>query len=59
MGLNLRKCLLTIAVLYPLACLFALVASVPMALHVYPQSECILFSTSGGGKLFYGHYASK
>ena len=59
MGLPLRKSLTTLLVLYPLSCVFALLASIPMVLHVYPQSECILFSSSGGGKLFYGHYASE
>ena len=39
------------------AVLFALVASVPMIMHVYPQSECLLFSSENNSKLYYGHWA--
>ena len=43
--------------LYVFAVLFALVASVPMIMHVYPQSECLLFSSESNSKLYYGHWA--
>jgi len=55
---ELRKCLITLIILYVLAVLFALVASVPMIMHVYPQSECLLFSSENSSKLYYGHWAS-
>lgn len=51
--------LTVLMILYGLAIVFGFLASVPMVLHVYPQSECLLFSTQIGDKLFYGHYASK
>ena len=54
---ELRKCLITLVVLYVFAVLFALVASVPMIMHVYPQSECLLFSSENNSRLFYGHWA--
>jgi len=55
---ELRKCLITLVALYVFAVLFALVASVPMIMHVYPQSECLLFSSENNSKLYYGHWAS-
>ena len=54
---ELRKCLITLVVLYVFAVLFALVASVPMIMHVYPQSECLLFSSENQSRLYYGHWA--
>ena len=57
---ELRKCLIILMILYVLAFFGAMLAAISMIMHVYPQSECLLFSTSGqGGKLFYGNYASK
>ena len=54
---ELRKCLITLVALYVFAVLFALVASVPMIMHVYPQSECLLFSSENSSRLYYGHWA--
>ena len=56
---ELRKCLITLVALYVFAVLFALVASVPMVMHVYPQSECLLFSSENNSRLYYGHWACK
>ena len=57
---ELRKCLIILMIFYALAFFGALLAAISMIMHVYPQSECLLFSTSGaGGKLFYGNYASE
>ena len=56
---ELRKSLIVLIILYAFAALFAIVAAIPMIMHVYPQSECLLFSTEVNQKLFYGHYASK
>ncbi len=55
----LRKCLIVLMILYALSILVGLLACVPMILHVYPRSECILFSSQGGQDLYYGHYASE
>jgi len=54
-----KKALLIMIILYGFVALFGILAAVPMIMHVYPQSECILFSGHGfGDKLNYGHYAS-
>ena len=60
-GVNSLNTSLTILmVLYFLAFLSAILASIPMILHVSPKSECLLFSSQiGPGKLSYGNYASK
>jgi hypothetical protein len=56
---DLKKCLVILIIMYVLALLFAIVAAIPMILHVYPQSECLLFSNEINQKLYYGHYASE
>ena len=56
---ELGKCLVILMILYAFILVFALMAMIPMILHVYPRSECLLFSSQSGNKLFYGHYASK
>ncbi len=55
---ELKRCLVILIILYVFAALFAVVAAIPMIMHVYPQSECLLFSSEVNQKLFYGHYAS-
>ncbi len=54
-----KKAMIILMILYVVTILFGLLASVPMIMHVYPQSECMLFSYQSGQKLFYGNYASK
>jgi hypothetical protein len=54
-----RVALKVLSILYVLATVFGFLASVPMVLHVYPQSECLLFSSQISEKLFYGHHASE
>jgi len=54
-----EKAMSILMILYGCAVVFGFLASVPMVLHVYPQSECLLFSSIVGGRLNYGHYASK
>ena len=57
--MELKVALTVLMILYGLALFFGFLASVPMVLHVYPQSECLLFSAQYGDSLSYGHYASK
>ncbi len=57
--MELQVALTVLMILYALAFFFGFLASVPMVLHVYPQSECLLFSTQYGDSLSYGHYASE
>jgi hypothetical protein len=57
--MELQVALTVLMILYGLSILFGFLASVPMVLHVYPQSECLLFSAQYGDSLSYGHYASK
>jgi len=59
LGVSTRVSHKLLTLLYGLATAFGFLASVPMVLHVYPQSECLLFSSQIGDKLFYGHHASK
>ena len=56
---ELRKCLIILIVFYCLSAVFGFLASVPMILHVYPQSECLLFSNEYNQKLYYGSYVRK
>jgi|FrelakmetLWP11LW_1041352.scaffolds.fasta_scaffold398555_1 hypothetical protein len=57
--MELKVALTVLMILYGLAFFFGFLASVPMILHVYPQSECLLFSAQYGDSLSYGHYASE
>ena len=57
--MELQVALAVLMILYGLAFFFGFLASVPMVLHVYPQSECLLFSAQYKDTLSYGHYASK
>ena len=54
------KAMLILMILYVLAVIFGLLAAIPMGMHVYPQSECLLFSHpfQGGDRLSYGNHAS-
>ena len=55
-----QKAMLILMILYGCAVVFGFLASIPMIMHVYPQSECLLFSyTEPGDKLSYGSYASE
>lgn len=57
-----EKALLILMILYGVAVVFGFLASIPMVMHVYPQSECLLFSHALGptfDKLSYGTHASK
>ena len=55
-----KRAMMILMILYACAVFFGFLAAVPMFLHVTPISECLLFSYVGlGGKLYYGHYASK
>lgn len=54
---ELKKCLVILMILYGLAMLFGLMGFIPMIAHVYPQSECLLYSYQIMQKLSYGHYA--
>ena len=56
---DLGKCLVILMILYVFGIAFALMASIPMVIHVYPRSECLLFSSQRGDSLFYGHYGGK
>ena len=55
-----EKAMLILMILYGCAIIFGFLASIPMVMHVYPQSECLLFSYSfqGGDRLSYGSHAS-
>lgn len=56
-----KKALVIMMILYGAVAIFGILAAVPMMLHVFPQSECILFSSYNqypSEKLNYGHYAS-
>jgi hypothetical protein len=57
--MQLEVALAVLMILYALSFFFGFLASVPMVLHVYPQSECLLFSAQYGDTLTYGHYASE
>ena len=55
-----EKALTVLMILYVCALIFGILASVPMAMHVFPTSECLLFSHSAGGdQLSFGNHASK
>ena len=55
-----QKAMLILMILYGCAVFFGFLASIPMVMHVYPQSECLLFSYPyAGDKLSYGSHASK
>ena len=54
-----QKAMVILIILYGFAAFFGLLASVPMIMHVFPQSECLLFSAPFGDKLSYGNHASK
>ena len=56
---DLGKCLIILMILYVFGICFSLMASIPMIIHVYPRSECLLFSSQQGNSLSYGHYASE
>ena len=58
---SLNASLTILMVLYFLAFLAAVLAGIPMIVHVSPKSECLLFSfqVTPNGKLSYGNYASK
>ena len=47
--------LVSLMTIYVLSVIGALMAAIPMILHVNPRSECILFASQEG----YGHYACK
>ena len=55
-----EKAMLILMILYGCAIIFGFLASIPMVMHVYPQSECLLFSYpfQGGDRLSYGSHAS-
>ena len=61
MAIKVRGALTILIGLYIWANIFGLLASIPMIIHVYEKSECILFSheVTKGGSLSYGHHASK
>jgi len=50
---SLRSMLVSLMTIYVLSVIGALMAAIPMILHVNPRSECILFASQEG----YGHYA--
>ena len=52
---SLRSMLVSLMTIYVLSVIGALMAAIPMILHVNPRSECILFASQEG----YGHYACK
>ena len=55
-----EKAMLILMILYCCAVVFGFLASIPMVMHVYPQSECLLFSYPfQGDKLSYGSHASE
>ena len=55
-----QKAMLILMILYGCAVFFGFLASIPMVMHVYPQSECLLFSyTYGDQRLSYGSHASE
>ena len=57
-----KKALVIMMILYGAVAIFGILAAVPMMMHVFPQSECILFSSYNqfpSEKLNYGHYACK
>ena len=59
---SLNVLLVSLMTIYGLSVIGALMASIPMILHVTPRSECLLFSAAiggGGGRLEYGNYISK
>jgi len=54
-----EKAMLILMILYGCAVVFGFLASIPMVMHVYPQSECLLFSYPyGGDRLSYGSHAT-
>lgn len=54
-----EKAMLILMILNAFAMVFGFLASIPMVMHVYPQSECLLFSHPfGGGRLSYGTHAT-
>ena len=56
---SLKRTYMILLIVYVLAAVFGLLAGAALTWHVDPFSECLLFSHSFGGKLFYGHEASK
>ena len=59
MTVALQRCLTILLLLYVLAAAAALLAGATIVAHVDPFSECILFSSQNGDKLYYGHEASE
>ena len=56
---SLKRTYMILLIVYVLAAVFGLLAGAALTWHVDPFSECLLFSHSFGGKLYYGHEASK
>ena len=56
---SLKRTYMILLIVYVLAAVFGLLAGAALTWHVDPFSECLLFSNSFGGKLYYGHEASK
>ena len=55
-----EKAMLILMILYCWAVVFGFLASIPMVMHVYPDSECLLFSYPfQDDKLSYGSHVSK
>jgi hypothetical protein len=55
-----EKAMLILMILYGCAVVFGFLASIPMVMHVYPQSECLLFSYGEkGDKLSYGDHSGE
>ena len=56
---SIQRTLTILLIVYSVAALFSLLAGAALVAHVDPYSECILFTSLEGGKLFYGHEACK